>query len=93
MARYRRRGRRNPSPPDLLSPIVKAPHLSGKLRVHETHETSQLLRILWSCQQVKMIRGKGKGIQSQTIHPLGSTQGADDDFIELVTGPQQETAV
>jgi len=44
-------------------------------------------------QKVKMIGQEGKSTAADFVKALGAAEDADDDVVELRTGPEKETAV
>jgi hypothetical protein len=57
------------------------------------HETGKLADVVDFEQEVEMIGEKGKTATADFVEPLGASEDADDDVVELRTGPEKETAV
>jgi len=64
---------------------LKAPQKGKELR--------ELADVVDVEQEVEVIGEKGKAAAADFVEPLGASEDADDDVVELRTGPEEVAAV
>jgi hypothetical protein len=72
--------------PELLAPAVEAAGLLGEVGFEVLHEAGELVRSIESREEVEMVGEEGSCVDVNVISPLGATENADQNIVELSSG-------
>jgi len=82
-----------PASPKGALPVVKTLYLAGELRLEVPHELRQVFCIPRCQEKVKVVGGKGEGIDRHQEAALGSAQRTEDSQAELASRTQEIAAL